>query len=296
MATGQDYYQILGVPKGATEAEIKGAYRKKALEWHPDRNKTAAAAEKFKEITEAYEVLSNQEKRQAYDQFGHAAFSQGAGQGPFGGSGQQGPFSYSYRTYGGGQNPFEGMDFGGFSDPFEIFEQFFGGGFTGGARRARRQVYSINLTFMEAVKGVEKAVTIEGKEMKIKIPAGVDDGTRVRFGEFDVLVSVRPDPVFHREGLNIFIDKEVSFIDASLGTEIDVPTIEGPVKLRVPAGTQPETMIRLRERGVKSARGGATGDQYVRIKVVVPTKLTRDQKELLEQFRKAGNSKRSGWF
>lgn len=306
MASTQDYYQTLGVPKGATDAELKAAYRKKALEWHPDRNKTPEATAKFKEINEAYEILSDSQKRQAYDQFGHAAFNQGGGfggqQGPYGeaSGGQQGPFSYSYRTYGGGgQNPFEGVDFGGFSDPFEIFEQFFGGGgfSSGGQRRQRRQVYSLEMSFMEAAKGTEKSVTVGGKEMKIKIPAGVDDGTRVRFGEFDLLVSVRPDPVFHREDANVFVDQEVNFVDAALGTEIKVPTIDGPVTLKVPAGTQPETMIRLRGRGIPSPRGGQPGDQYVRIKIAVPTKLNKDQRELLDQLRETGTGKkRSGWF
>src|SRR3989344_5647155 len=160
MATTRDYYEVLGVAKTASDAELKAAYRKQALQWHPDRNKTAEATEKFKEINKAYEVLSDSQKRQAYDQFGSAAFEQGgpAGPGgPFGGfggqAGQQGPFTYSYRTYGDGQNPFEGMDMGGFSDPFEIFEQFFGGGFSTGRTRTRRQVYSLAISFMEAAKG-----------------------------------------------------------------------------------------------------------------------------------------------
>ena len=304
--TKDDYYQILGVSKSASDAEIKAAYRRQALAWHPDRNKSAEAAEKFKEVNEAYEVLSNAEKRATYDQFGHAAFQQGgmngAG-GPFGGEGQgyqQGPFTYTYRTYGGGGNPYEGADFGGFSDPFEIFEQFFGGanafGF-GGPRggRARRQVYSLNISFMEAVSGAEKRVELGGKTMTIKIPAGVDNGSRVRFGDFDIVVSVAPDKTFQRDGVNIYAEAEVGFADAALGCEIEVPTIGGPVTIKVPAGTQPETVIRLRGRGVTEPRGTRTGDEYVRIKVRVPTKLSREQKDVLERMRSLG-SKRSGWF
>lgn len=292
MSASDDYYQTLGVSKTASDSEIKAAYRKKALEWHPDRNKTPEAAEKFKEITKAYEILSNSEKRQAYDQYGDAAFDQNQGFGQ-----QQGPFSYTYRTYGNGENPFEGMNFGDFGDPFEIFEQFFGGGFsTGRGRGQRRQVYSLNISFMEAVKGTEKQVDIGDKTMTIKIPAGVDDGSRVRFGDFDIVLSVSPDRQFHRDGANIYIDIDVDFADAALGTTIDVPTIDGPVTLKVPAGTQPDTLIRLRARGVPDPRGGRVGDQYVRVKVKVPTKLSRSEKELLENLRTDSGGKRSSWF
>lgn len=302
-----DYYQTLGINKGASDADIKAAYRKAALQWHPDRNKDPKASEKFKEITEAYEVLSNPQKKQAYDQFGHDAFKQGGmgnaagGQGPFGGGfgGQQGPFSYTYRTYGNGanQNPFEGGDYGGFSDPFEIFEQFFGGGFSGQTRRGpRRQVYSLQLSFLEAVKGTEKTVEINSKPMKIKIPAGVDDGSRVRFGDFDIVVSVRPDKTFQREGLDIYIEAEVSFPDAALGTTIRVQTIDGDVELKVPPGTQPDTLIRLRGRGVKSPQSNRIGDQYVKVKVIVPTKLSGEQRKILEELQSSSSKKRSGWF
>ncbi len=312
MASNQDYYQTLGVTKTASDSEIKAAYRKKALEWHPDRNKSPEATEKFKEVNEAYEVLGNSEKRAAYDQFGHDAFRQGGmggSQGPDGPFGsqtyQQGPFTYTYRTYGDGNqpfgsaqggNPFEGMDFGGFSDPFEIFEQFFGGGFGGGGRaRARRQVYSLNVTFMEAAKGTEKRVDIAGRTMTIKIPAGVDDGSRVRFGDFDVVLSVGKDKVFARDGINVYVDVPVDFVDAALGTTVEVPTIDGPVSLKVPSGTQSETVIRLRGRGIVEPHGNRVGDEYVRIKVKVPTKLSGKQKQVLEELRDSG-SKRSGWF
>jgi DnaJ-class molecular chaperone len=167
----KDYYASLGVSKTATADEIKRAYRKLALEYHPDRNKTKEADGKFKEVTQAYEVLSDQQKRQTYDQFGAAAF-EGGGQGPFGGNqggpfgqqtGRYGPFTYTYSTGGDGAN----ADYGGFSDPFDIFEQFFGGGSPFGGRQ-RRSVYSLSIPFMDAVKGVEKEVTIEGKKAENK--------------------------------------------------------------------------------------------------------------------------------
>ena len=297
MATNKDYYQSLGISKTASDTEIKAAYRKAALQWHPDRNKSGEAITKFKEVTEAYEVLSDPKKRQTYDQFGSAAF-EGASTGgygdprqggnPFGGF-QQGPFNYSYSTPG-GENPFGGD----FSDPFELFEQFFGGGFSTG-RRQRRPAYSLSITFMEAVKGVEKQVDINGKETKIKVPAGVDNGTRVRFNDFDIVLSVKPDPQFERDGNDLYVVIDLDFVNATLGTTITVPTIDGSVSLRVPSGTQPDTLIRLKSRGVPNPRGGQPGDQYVKIKIKIPTKLTREQKDLLEKFQEAAG-KRSGWF
>jgi DnaJ-class molecular chaperone len=304
MADNKDYYDILGVGKSATGAEIKSAYRKLALQYHPDRNKTKEGEEKFKEVTKAYEVLSNEEKRKTYDQFGQAAFEQGAGQGPFGGAGgpfggfggQQGggPFTYTYSTDGNGQ----GFDFGGFSDPFEIFEQFFGGG----AARPRRSVYSIAINFNDAVHGTEKEVTIEGKKQKIKLPAGVDRGSRIRFDNYDILVDVMPDSKFAREGYDIVTEQEVSYPDAALGKELAVETIDGEVKIRIPAGTQPNTLIRLSGRGVKHLRDNGHGDHYVKIKVIVPKKLSNKQKEILEALQKeeSGESseekKNHGWF
>ena len=163
MPTKRDYYEILGLHKSASQAEIKSAYRKMALKYHPDKNKAADAEEKFKEINEAYQVLSDKKKRDAYDQFGHSAFNAAGGVGgnPFAGGFRQGPFTYTYTSS--GQNPFGNMDF---SDPFEIFEQFFGGGF---AQTARRPRYSLSISFMEAVKGVSKEVKIGNQEREIKV-------------------------------------------------------------------------------------------------------------------------------
>lgn len=291
-----DFYQILGVSKTASAEEIKKAYRKLALEYHPDRNKTKEGAEKFKEVTKAYEVLSDPQKRSTYDQFGAAAFEQGGpGQGPFGGfggfgqqGGQYGPFTYTYSTNG------NAGDFGGFSDPFEIFEQFFGGGSPFGQRQ-RRPVYSITIDFMEAVKGATKKVTIEGKTQTIKIPPGVDDGSRIRFDTYDIVVRVRADSRFHREGSDIVTNKEISFTKAALGDVITVETVQGNVQVRVPAGTQPDTVIRLREKGVPHLRGSGKGDHYVRIKVQIPKHLSSKQKELLQQFDADAQAKK-GWF
>jgi molecular chaperone DnaJ len=296
----RDYYEILGVPKGASEAEIKKAYRKMALQWHPDRNKSAGANEKFKEINKAYEVLSDPKKKEVYDQYGEAAFQPGSGFGggsPFGGqgrTGQYGPFTYTYTTSGG--SPFEGFDFGGFSDPFEIFEQFFGGGSPFGGRRTRqRSVYRLNLDFMEAVKGVEKTVDIGGKRQTIKIPAGVDDGTRIRFNDYDIVTQVQPDSRFRREGYDLVTDVEVSFLQAAAGAVISVPTIDGPLNVKIQPGTQPGTLIRLNGKGVPHVRSSGRGDQYIRVKLEVPTKLSGRQRELLEEFEEEGK-KKHGWF
>jgi len=290
MATKRDFYEVLGVSKGATPEEMKKAYRKLALEWHPDRNKSPEAHDKFKEINEAYEVLSDAKKRQMYDQFGHTP----PGGNPFGGNarGGQGPFTYTYST-GGQGNPFEGFDF---SDPFDIFEQFFGGGgFSAqGARRARREAYQITIDFMEAVKGVSKEIHLsrgaagEGSVKRtIKIPAGVDTNSRIRFDEFDIVVEVRQDKKFRREGNDLVIDQEITFSQAALGAVIEVPTIDDPVKIRVQPGTQPGTLIRLRGKGVPSVRGAGRGDEYVRIQLKVPIHLSKRQKELLEELDSA---------
>jgi DnaJ-class molecular chaperone len=302
MANNNDYYSILGVGKTASADEIKRSYRKLAMQYHPDRNKTKEGEAKFKEVTKAYEVLSSEEKRRTYDQFGHAAFEQGAGQqqGPFGGGGnpfggfggQQGPFTYSYSS--GGQ----GADFGGRADPFDLFEQFFGGG----RQQARRPVYAISLTFEEAVHGVEKEVTINGKKQKIKIPAGVDQNSRIRFDAYDIVTEVRSDPRFRREGSDIISEENISYSDAALGKELSVGTIDGSVKIRIPAGTQPNTLIRLSGRGVKRVRGGGQGDHYVKIVVAVPKKLTNKQRELLEALQleeangESHEKKAKGWF
>lgn len=284
MATKRDFYEVLGIQKGASKDAIKSAYRKLAMQYHPDRNKAADAEQKFKEVNEAYQVLGDDQKRQTYDQFGHAAFDQSAGMGggnPFAGGFQQGgPFSYTYTQQGGG-NPFSGFEFSG--DPFEIFESFFGGNPFGGRGRHKPR-YTLSVSFMEAVLGAEKTVTIEGKQHKIKIPAGADHGTRIQFKEFDITLDVQADKVFKRENNDIYVDVQVPFTLAILGGVITVPTLDGELQLKIRPGTQPNTMVRLREQGVQFLQSRGRGDEYIRLVVSLPEKLNRKQRDLLEEF------------
>lgn len=307
MPTKRDYYDVLGVAKGASAEELKRAYRKQALEWHPDRNRSSEATQKFKEINEAYEVLADSQKRAAYDQFGHAAFEPGGAPygSPFGGQqgGQtyrQGPFTYTYYTgdgeegFSGGARP--GFDWD-FSDPFEIFEQFFGGGSPFG-RTARVPRYGLTLSFIEAARGVEKEVIIDGQRRKIKIPAGVDDGSRINFKEFYITIDVRSDPVFKREGADVLVDVSLPLTLAILGGTIPVPTIDGEVNLKIRSGTQPGTLVRLRGKGIPHLHRSSRGDQYVRLNIQIPQRLTSEQKRILQEFGKAsrGKSEGSGWW
>ncbi len=280
-----DYYEILGVSRNATDQEIKTAYRKQALKWHPDRNKSPESTERFKKINQAYEVLSNPQKRQLYDQYGEAAFKGGSG---FGGTAdnqyyQQGPFRV-YTNFGGEGNPFEGFDFEGFSDPFDIFEQFFGFQSPFGRRRQRRETYEITLTFEEALEGVKKDIIIKGEKKTIKIPAGIDDGMRIRFSDFDVLVHVKPHPYFKRQGQDIYFEKEISYPLAVLGGTVEVPTINGMVKLKVRPGTQSGTTVRLRGQGIPHPQSYNKGDQYVVFKINIPSRVSSKAKKLLEEL------------
>lgn len=303
MASNNDYYSVLGVGKNASADDLKSAYRKLAMKWHPDKHPTdkKIAEEKFKEINEAYQVLSNPQKKAAYDQYGHAAFEAGGmggaqygGFGQQGQTGRQGPFSYTYYTSG-GQNAGD-FDFGGFSDPFEIFEQFFGGSSPFGARRSsKRKVYSIEIGFMDSVKGVEKEVEIDGRKTTIKIPKGVDNGSRIRFNDFDLVVEVKPDGRYKRDGDDLVVEEKISYSTAVLGGIIEIDTIDGKEKIKIHSGTQPGTLIRLREKGAPNVRGNGRGDMYVKINIFIPGKLSGRQKELLREFENAKNEK-MGWF
>lgn len=306
MASKKDFYEVLGVNKNATEAEIKSAYRKLARAHHPDVDKSPNAAEKFKEISEAYQVLSDPGKRKSYDQFGHAAFSGGN---PFGASGN--PFGEGFNPFGAGGFSYSwGGQQGnqGFADPFDLFEQIFGNmgfasDFTQGFRR--RQSYQMDLTFEEAVNGVTKEVEIERIEgnhnqvkrerMTIKVPAGVDNGTRMRFGDVDIVFRVKSHPEFIREGSDIFSEVKLTVPQAVLGDVIEVKTIHGKVKLKVPAGTQSGSLIRIKGKGVPTLKGG-TGDHYVRIVVEIPKTVSGREKTLYEELFKLQSGKKKSWF
>ena len=284
-----DYYELLGVSRSASADEIKRSYRQKALENHPDRNKSSDAEAKFKQINQAYEVLSNQKKREAYDQFGHSAFDPASGFGGFGNNqGQthrQGPFTYTY--YGGGSPFAGGGGFEGFSDPFEIFESFFGSANPFGRTSARRTKphYSLKIDFLEAAKGGEKTVVISGKEHIIKIPAGADDGTRVSYRDFEVSFDVKPHPVFKRDNADVVADLDLPLATAVLGGTVSAPTIDGPIEVRIRPGTQPGALIRLRGRGIPYLRSQNRGDQYLRLNIKIPEKLSHQEKDLFEQLR-----------
>lgn len=345
-----DFYEILGVAKSADEREIKKAYKRLAMKYHPDRNPGDKAAEdKFKEVKEAYEILTDAQKRAAYDQYGHAAFEQG-GMGGGGGG------------FGGG-----GADF---SDIFgDVFGDIFGGGRRQRAARGADLRYNMELTLEEAVRGVTKEIRIptlqecdvchgsgakagsqpqtcstchgagqvhmrqgfftvqqacptchgrgsvikdpcnachghgrveKSKTLSVKIPAGVDTGDRIRLsgegeageqgapaGDLYVQVSVKKHPIFEREENNLYCEVPINFAMAALGGEIEVPTLEGRVKLKVPAETQTGKLFRMRGKGVKSVRGGAIGDLLCRVVVETPVNLNEKQKTLLSELQES---------
>lgn len=344
----RDYYEVLGVSKTASKEEIKKAYRKLSKQFHPDINKEANASEKFQEVKEAYEVLSDEQKRAQYDQFGHQDPNQGFGGGGFGGA--------------------EGF---GFDD---IFSTFFGGGTRRRDPNAPRKgddlQYSMTIDFMDAVFGKETEVEIpkeencdtcdgsgakpgtkkktcpycegtgqlnvtqdtpfgrmvnrracqhcEGtgqiieekcqtckgagkvrkvKKIKVSIPAGVDDGQQLRVsgqggpghnggpsGDLYVVFRVKPHKDFEREGDDIYLELGLTYPQAALGDEIEVPTVHGKVKLKIPAGTQSGARFRLKGKGVKNVHGYGIGDQHVIIRVKTPTKLSEKQRQLLREF------------
>ena len=344
MATKKDFYDVLDVERGADDAVIKKAFRKLALKYHPDRNPGDAAAEaRFREISEAYQVLSDVEQRARYDQFGHAAFDQqGAG--------------------GFGQAGFE--EFFG-----DIFNDFFGGGGRGRRRRGEDLSYTLEVSFEEAAFGCTKKIPIpravscgdcggqggkdgsppercadcrglgqvrfqqgffsisktcgkcngrgeivrdprttcrgsgnvrEEQELEVRVPGGVDTGTRLALrgegevgangnrGDLFVLISVDDHEHFRREGNHVLCQVEVGFAQAVLGTEIQVPTLDGPVSMTIKSGTQPGTLFRMRGKGIPDVKGYGRGDQLTRINVTIPRQITPRQRELLEEFAAIG--------
>lgn len=299
MSTQKDYYEILGVSKNASDDEIKKAYRKLAFKYHPDKNPGDKEAEaKFKEATEANEVLSDKQKRARYDQFGHAGVG---GNSNYGGGNPFSGGSYSFN----GQN--FNFDFGGDGNIDDIFSTLFG--FGGGRTQRRRGTdYRTVLTvsFEESIFGTTKTVQVDGKEINLKIPAGIDDGQSIRLrghggpapdssgeaGDLLVQIRVRPHKTLTREGYIILSEQHISMIDAALGCEVEIETIDGKITMKVPAGTQSSTPFKLSGHGVPM-RGEERGPHIVNIIVDTPTNLSKKQKELLEEFRTA--KKRGFW-
>lgn len=344
----RDYYEVLEVTRTANDDDLKRAYRRMAIQYHPDRNAgNRDAEERFKEINEAYQILSDGKKRAAYDQFGHAGVS---GQGGFG----------------------EGFS-GGFSDIFDnLFNDIFGGG--AGGRQAATGVdlrYNLEISFEEAAFGTETSIEFEkdvvcgtctgtgakpgttpkacatcrgtgqihfnqgfftlsrtcgdcggrrmivehkctdcrgrGTERKatnvqVKVPAGIDQDQRLRLkgegevsevggvaGDLYVQIGIRQHPVYQRQGEHVFLELPITLIQASVGAEIEVPTLHGKVDLKIPAGTQSGTLFKLKSKGIKRLNGHGSGDQVIRVNVEVPTKLNSKQKQALEEFEKAGS-------
>ena len=359
----RDYYEVLKVERGAGAEEIKKAYRKLAVKLHPDKNPgDKSAEEKFKEIGEAYEVLSDPQKKAAYDRYGHAAFDRRAGGGGFARS-------------------------GGFHDPFEVFREVFGGGnifddLFGGGRSDPAQThrgedlrYDMEISFEEAAHGCEKEITVtkpeqcdvcsgsgaesgsrvkgcptcggrgqvissrgifsiaqtcpqcqgagrvvekpckacrgtgrrdQSTKIKLRIPPGVDSGSRLRSagngeagfrggprGDLYVVLHVKQHELFQRDGDDLLCEVPVSFVQATLGGEIEVPTLDGKAAIRIPPGTQPGTMFRLRGKGIKNVQGYGHGDLHVRINIEVPTRLSSAQKAKLQEFAELCNGKES---
>jgi molecular chaperone DnaJ len=278
----KDYYELLGVKKTATEAEIKKAYRELAKKFHPDKNKGNKDAEnRFKEISEAYAVLSDSEKRAQYDRLGREAFGPG-GANPFAG------FDFSQFAGGGARGRRGGGRRSSTIDFTDIFGDLFGGG-GGGAGgfepQPQEATAEVTIDFRDAIHGTTITLQLNGDTMKVKIPEGIGDGQKIRARKgnipVQITVRVRPHPLFERRGDDIYIDLPVTVGEAIRGAEVEVPTIHGPSRIRIPAGTQGGRTMRLSGKGVKKKSGA--GDQYVRLQVVIPPEAPAEAVEAIEQ-------------
>jgi DnaJ-class molecular chaperone len=301
----RDYYDVLGVPRSASAEDVRSAYRKLARKYHPDVNKAPDATQKFREATDAYEVLSDPEKRKMYDRFGHAGPRAGqAGGGRVYTS--TGPVDFDIGDiFGRGTSGFTGM---GLDD---ILNALRGRGRGKAARRAPQKgsdlEYGITLDFMEAVRGTTAALKYlqPGREgqpetLNVKIPPGVGPGSRIRVrekgavgpggaGDLYLVVSVRPHPYFRREGNDIHVDLPISITEAALGAKVDVPTVDGMGTVTIPPGAGGGAKLRLRGKGV-GASPKSRGDQYVVLRVVSPRSLSEKGRKLLEEFQRIENT------
>jgi curved DNA-binding protein len=314
----EDYYQVLGVEKKASADEIKKAYRKLALKWHPDKNpNNKSAEEKFKKISEAYAVLSDTEKRQQYDQFGSAdQYRQQYSQEDifrnfdineilrgFGFEGGRGGGRTTFRTSrrgGGGarddyDDPFAGLFGGGGRQQYENMPQ-----------KGQDAEYNLSISLEESVFGADKKISFQLEnrieDINVKIPAGISSGKKLRLpgkglsgvsggpsGDLYLNINVLPHPIYSRDGNDLYIEKTIKFTQAALGTTIEVPTLDGSVKrLKLSPGTQNNTKIRMKGYGVPGLKGASKGDQYVKINVEVPKKLTDKQIKIVQQLAADG--------
>ena len=313
-----DYYKTLGVEKSDSEEDIKKAYRKLAMKFHPDRNPgNKQAEEKFKKLSEAYAVLSDQEKRKQYDSVGSDAFQQRYSQEDIfkgfdlndilrqfgvGGGGGRGA-----RSFGGGRGRTYSYGQQGGGDPFaDLFGGGGGGDYGQPPQKGQDYEYNLSITLEESVFGAEKKLSLQKEdhveEINIKVPPGISSGKKLRLagkgspgygegmpGDLYLNISILPHPIFARDGNDIYVEKSVNYSQAALGTTIDVPTIDGITKrIKIPAGTQNNTKVRMKGFGVPILKGGGKGDQYVKIFVDVPRRLTDRQAQLIRNLAEEG--------
>ena len=306
----RDYFDVLGVGRKATDAEIKAAYRKAARKYHPDVNKKPGGEEKFKEATEAYEVLSDAKKRKMYEQFGHAGPGMGFGQGAQGHTRTGAPGGFggiSFEEIFGaareGGSGFMGMGLD------EILSSLGGGRRTSRRRKAPPRAtrgqdvqYDLMLDFLQAAWGTTTSIRVQrdGKTetIDVKIPPGVQDGSKIRVrskggdgpagaGDLYITTRIRPHPYLRREGDDIYVDVPISITEAALGGKVDVPTIDGMTTMTVPPGAGGTKRLRLKGKGVRSRSGKGRGDQYVVMQIVPPAKLSERGKQILKEFQDA---------